>query len=270
MPRLGAVRLPHLLSMRRRVGSMVRRASTRRRLGVLAGGAFAIAVVTAAAVGVSKIDSGTMSSAGGGRTNAVAPVRTGGKQGIIVTRDDRTLPRGCSPREVATFLTGFFDDFNQGRIGALRRRFAAAHPHNDSLHYDPPANGRFPFRWYSVTRGRAFAAYDRATLLRYFRSRRTRNEQLALLVVDVGAAGRGRAVAFSYVLRRAAADISLRADEQPYAWGGGGMNCSPNSIYVWNMAGPPSRSPEGLCPLPDAWIPGEPVVACTQTRGRSS
>src|SRR5215218_9982590 len=52
------------------------------------------------------------------------PFRASSLPPVVVTRDSGDVPHGCSPRQVAIFVSRFFDDFNRGRRRLLRKRLA--------------------------------------------------------------------------------------------------------------------------------------------------
>lgn len=182
---------------------------------------------------------------------------------IVVTRDAADGPAGCSARQVATFVSRFFDDFNQGRRRRLASRLALAATTRDVAR--DAADGRFGFRWYSVTTapGKHFAAYDRSTLLKYFRRRHLKNERLRLVMIDVAPGGTARyTAAITFVLLREADDLPVTVEA--YGYGKATLNCAPTSIAVWSMSGPQKLGLTWPCPQPNEWTPGTIVVACTR------
>jgi hypothetical protein len=106
--------------------------------------------------------------------------------GLLVTRDSGSLPVGCGPREVAGFLSGFFDAFNRGDMQALDEIWTK----EDSPGRPIGRTGR-EFIWYSVTEGgsirtgpwRHRSIYDRPELLGYFAERHRQNERMSLVAV---------------------------------------------------------------------------------------
>ena len=181
---------------------------------------------------------------------------------IVVTRDDRPLPAGCSPREVATFVVRFFANFNRGKVRPLRRMFAPPRT-TDDMGRDA-RDGRLGFWWYSASSpGKHFVARDRRSLFRLFRARHRRHERLRLVMVDVAPGWVRGAVGLSFVIVRTADDLRLAPGEEAFALGKAGMNCSPKGIHLWSMSGPPDHALWG-CPLPLGWTPGSAVVACTR------
>src|SRR6266542_1196693 len=88
---------------------------------------------------------------------AVPPASTGeAPSGVVVTRDDPSLPTGCRPGAVATLLTDFFDALHTSSPLVIKRFFAPAPK----------------FAWYSVTEGggvddrwRERPTFDRSRLL---------------------------------------------------------------------------------------------------------
>lgn len=182
---------------------------------------------------------------------------------IVVTRDAGGLPAGCSPRQVATFVNRFFDDFNQGRSRALLRRLAPPTTTRD-LGVDA-RDGRLGFRGYAVTTapGKHFAAGDRATALKYFKRRHLKNERLRLVMIDVAPGGTARyTVGITLVFLREADDLPVSADA--YGYGGATLNCAPTSISVWKVSGPLQSGVSWPCPRPSDWTPDASAIACTR------
>jgi hypothetical protein len=91
------------------------------------------------------------------------------RAGIVVTRDDPSLPAACRPRALATRIGRFLDAVSRGDPAAAR--FVA------------PSGG-----WYSVTEGRArhFVAYERRELAEHLARRHDRGERVRLLDLAVG------------------------------------------------------------------------------------
>jgi hypothetical protein len=203
--------------------------------------------------------------------------------GVVVTRDDRTLPSKCRPAAVAMLLTGFFDAL-EGPAVPVGRFFAPA-----------PR-----FQWYSVTegggggvdgswrerptfarsrlllgpngRGRHFVTHDPASLRRYLDQRQDQHERMSLLVVDVGEQ-RGPPhpeAGIAYVVRRTADDLESVGITAGLAQGKAAIDCDSGRIFVWSMGmeGSPASSAhdtlEILCPAPPAGPAGDAVVACAR------
>jgi hypothetical protein len=130
----------------------------------------------------------------------------------------------CTPAEVQSVVQRFVRAFNAGDSRRLDRLFA-----------------REPgFEWYSTDapgerlRG---AAYDRATLLRYFARRHARDERLELRSFQVNgnteAAGIEPYGNFQYKLVRSARDLA-----PTHYLGKGAARCyasRPDVIFVWSM-----------------------------------
>jgi hypothetical protein len=182
---------------------------------------------------------------------------------IVVTREGTDLPAGCSPRQIAAFVVGFFNDFNQDRKTALLRRLAPPRKFRDVGR--DARDGRLDFRWYSVDAPgkRHFVAYDRRSFVRYVDRRQLRHERLRLAMIDVAPNWVRYTVAISFALFREADDLPTRDElgADPLAFGKGTINCAPSSLSVWSMSGPPDKF-AWMCPLPSGWAPGLAVVAC--------
>jgi hypothetical protein len=193
----------------------------------------------------------------------------------LVTRDSRSLPAGCSPREVAGLLNGFFDAFNRGDMQALDEIWTS----EDSPGRPVGSTGR-EFLWYAVTEGgsirrgpwRHRSIYDRPELLGYFAERHGQNERMELVAVRATRATEPWRVGVSFVVRRTADDLpSGLGGRQRIAGGKGVVDCERRRLQMWAMgmstAEPDQDYPPGgarvPCPRPGGWSPANPVVACS-------
>lgn len=166
---------------------------------------------------------------------------------VIVTRDDRSLPSGCRPREVAELIQGFFESFNRGEPSAAQVFAPELAPE---------------LGWFSVTEGargpgrRHFVARDRGTLSRYLAARHRRRERLRLIEVSVGySRGLGQ---IGFKVDRRADDLRGLGIRTRRAGGKGAIDCRRRKIAVWSMGMPHDRF--RLCPRPAA--PTRSPVAC--------
>jgi hypothetical protein len=193
----------------------------------------------------------------------------------LVTRDSRSLPAGCSPRDVAGLLNGFFDAFNRGDMQALDEIWTS----EDSPGRPVGSTGR-EFLWYAVTEGgsirrgpwRHRSIYDRPELLGYFAERHGQKERMELVAVRATRATEPWRVGISFVVRRTADDLpSGLGGRQRIAGGKGVVDCERRRLQMWTMgmntAKPRQDYPPGgpglPCPRPARWSPVNPVVACS-------
>jgi hypothetical protein len=163
---------------------------------------------------------------------------------ITVTRDDSGLPAGCKVREVADFVSRFFDAFNRGDRAQLTHFFASS------------------IQWYMVTDAKGgMTVTTRDDLLTYFAARHKHHERLRLLKIRVSGPSWHGGGDIVFLLTRQADD--LNADSQGQAIlvnGKGAMFCKEQGIFVWAMA---TGSGFGECPEP-AKIPANTVIACAR------
>ena len=174
---------------------------------------------------------------------------------IIVTRDDETLPSGCTPLEIAQFILGFFDAFNQGDQEQLANMFLLG----DN-------------RWYSVDGANPdtnFVAYDLKSLLIYFGERHQHQERLQLMKVNVSYPSWHGGADIAFVVKRTADDIEpgIYGPER-FASGKGAIYCTAGKIMVWSMGMPPPDIQETslptTCPTPPPDSPKNAVIACVR------
>lgn len=194
----------------------------------------------------------------------------GSSAGVVVTRDDTSLPDGCGPRQTAGLISNFFRAFNEGKVPELHEIFAAANT-------SPPLYGVGT----GGDRRGTFGTGRREELLHYFADRHRHGERLRLLHASVDPSSRGNAVDVTYLATRSAEDLqpvlagSLSLDSYGFLYVGKGViDCESRKILAWNMDiadetgqgnGASTTRPEkiGPCPTPDGWKPGDTIVACT-------
>jgi hypothetical protein len=126
----------------------------------------------------------------------------------------------CDERGSRELVAAFITAFNRGDVKSLDRLFA---------------RGMW-WRWYSVSSapGRRIqtAAYNRKTLITYFRARHKRHERLQLqwLQFNGHANGFGN---FEYQLLRRADDMKAPTP-RPYV-GKGAISCFAGKLSIWRM-----------------------------------
>ena len=163
---------------------------------------------------------------------------------VIITRDDSGLPAGCKVREVADFISTFFDAFNRGDRTQLTRFFASS------------------LEWYTVTDAKGgMTVSTRDDLLTYFADRHKHHERLRLLKIRVSGPSWHGGADIVFLLTRQADDFDGGSQGQAVlANGKGAMFCKERAIFVWAMA---TGSGFGECSEP-AKIPANTVVACAR------
>jgi hypothetical protein len=116
--------------------------------------------------------------------------------GVVVTRDDPSLPTNYRPGAIATLLTDFFDALNKSSPLVIERFFA---PAPKFKWYSVTEGGGVNYRWRELPtfdrsrlrlgpkgRGRHFVTHDPAALRLYLAERQAQHERMSLLVLDVG------------------------------------------------------------------------------------
>jgi len=163
---------------------------------------------------------------------------------VIVTRDDSGLPAGCKVREVADFISKFFDAFNRADRSQLTPFFASS------------------IQWYTVTDAKgSMTVSTRDDLMGYFADRHKHHERLGLLKIRVSGPSWHGGGDIVFLLTRQADDLDGGTHGQPIlATGKGAMFCKEPAIFVWAMA---TGSGFAECPEP-ARIPANTVIACAR------
>jgi hypothetical protein len=166
-----------------------------------------------------------------------AAAGAGSDERVVVTRDTVSLPAGCTPRGLATFVDGFLEAFNRGDWNHVETHIAAAGGSG------PPAFQFVAWRQDSVR--------ERESVTSFLAAIRDRGERFRLLSVRVGKVRNvSSSVELAYRLERPGGLVL----------GKGLIDCARQRIWQWAMApvgGPPT------CPVPVGWSASGPIVACT-------
>lgn len=181
---------------------------------------------------------------------------------IIVTRENATLPEGCSPTEVAELIMGFLDAYNSGDQEQMAQFFPNT------------------FEWYSdgvvvngieVDKDHYFLTRpgNRDDLLDYAAERHQLNDHLELLQVNVVGPSWHGGADFSFRLRRTADDVQPKSEDQVrYVEGGGAIRCRTQKFWVWSLATRRPTFPEsqllGVCPPPPPGTSENAIIACAR------
>jgi hypothetical protein len=183
-------------------------------------------------------------------------------QEVIVVRDNPTLPKGCSPAEVAQLIMGFLDAYNNGDQEQLIRFFPRT------------------FEWYSDTVKADGVEVDEEhhfnfttrpgsqdVLLDYVAERHQYGDHLRLVSVDVAGPGWHGGADIAFRLTREADDLEPDGHER-YVEGGGTISCQTREFMVWGMGTRPPDYPEShlarVCPEPPAGTSENAVIACAR------
>jgi hypothetical protein len=189
---------------------------------------------------------------------------------ILVTRENKALPAGCGPGEMAALLLDFFDAANRGDQQQVAR-----------LSMLPEVQyGYLPY-WYGVSDGeprnggRHFSAVTRGQLRNLVVERHRQHERMRLLTVRVNGASEGDStpgdISVDYYLTRQADDLS--GDVERIAYAASTINCHERKIAVSAIGTLPVEVQRdimrlafalaSLCPPPPPDHAGNAVIACT-------
>ena len=185
---------------------------------------------------------------------------------IVVTQEDRALPVGCSPSDVAAILMDFFDAVNRYDPEQLARLWML-HEKSESL----------PRYWYGMDEGdhaagrRDFSTSTIDSLLAYFSGRHRQRERMRLLAVDVGGPREDNGVDVAYYLARSADDLpgGVRIADAK-----GAIDCKARRTMVASLSTWPAWESSdivaaaytltSLCPPPPPERPRNAVIACAR------
>ena len=177
---------------------------------------------------------------------------------VAVTRNERSMPAGCRPGQVARLVIEFFERFNRGDPAAASSFALNSTPTGGLL--DGPGRAATSANWYSVTEGtprqggRHFVARDTGTLAQHVTDRHDHRERLLLREIRVRyePGGLGHV---EYRLNRRADDLDALDIRTKRMSGKGAIDCAKRKIVAWSMGVPTGPVPDGylstpLCPPP--------------------
>ncbi len=183
---------------------------------------------------------------------------------IIVTRDERDLPEGCTPRDAAQLMMRLLNAFNSG-------------DQEQFIHFFPPA-----FQWYSdgwrvgadginIDPGHLFVSRpgNREDLPDYVAERHQQGDRLQLLKASVMEEGLGSALV-NFQLVREANDVEPGpGGNKRYVNGRATITCQNQTFSSLGMGiAPPDIQASDLsrmCPEPPAGAPENAAIACSET-----
>lgn len=154
------------------------------------------------------------------------PATATGVQRVVLTGEDRALPRTCGPLRIGRAVVAYLQRVNRGDARASRA-------------FAPELA---PGGWYSVAPGpkaptaAGVTARDRESLAAYLSRRHAHDEQLRLVEIAVRARNGLRLADVEYKLVRRAADLPRSS---PTGWnteGKGAIDCATKRIVVWSMS----------------------------------
>lgn len=185
-------------------------------------------------------------------------------QEIIVIRDERDLPQGCSPREVAQLMMHLLNAFNSG-------------DQEQFIQFFPPAFQWYSDGWRTVADGvdidpdHLFVSRpgNRQDLPDYLAERHQQGDRLQLLMANVTEEGQRRAlVNFRFV--READDVEPGVGgNKRYVHGVAVINCQSQTFFSLGMGIAPPDIQESdlartLCPEPPADAPENAAIVCSE------
>lgn len=185
-------------------------------------------------------------------------------QEVIVTRDERDLPKGCSPREAAHLMVRFLEAFNSG-------------DQEQFIQFFPPT-----FQWYSdgwrvgadgisMDPNHLFVSRpgNRGDLPDYLAERHQQEDNLQLLKASVMEEGQRNAL-IQFQLVREANDVEPGPGGNPrYVNGRAFILCQDQRFFSMGMGiAPPEIQKSNLarmCPEPQAGVTEDAVIACSES-----
>lgn len=183
---------------------------------------------------------------------------------VIVTRDERDLPEGCSPREAAQLMMRFLDVFNRG-------------DEDQFLQFFPPT-----FQWYSdgwrvgadgisIDPNHLFVSRpgNRGDLPDYLTERHQQDDNLQLLKASVSEQGQRNALV-QFQLVREANDVEPGpGGNARYVNGIAVILCQNQKFFSMGMGiAPPDIQKSDLarmCPEPQAGLTEDAAIACSES-----
>jgi hypothetical protein len=185
-------------------------------------------------------------------------------QAVIVTRDERDLPEGCSPYEAAQLMMRLLNAFNSG-------------DQEQFIQFFPPT-----FQWYSdgwrtgadginIDEGHLFVSRpgNREDLPNYLAERHQQDDHLQLLKATVMERGQGDALVIFQLVREANDVDPGVGDNKRYVHGRADIICQSQTFFSLGMGIAPPDIQESdlvrMCPEPPADTPENAVIACSET-----
>jgi hypothetical protein len=184
-------------------------------------------------------------------------------QEVIITRDERDLPQGCSPREAAELMMRLLDAFNRG-------------DQEQFVQFFPPT-----FQWYSdgwrteidginIDEDYLFVSRpgNRQNLPDYVAERYQQGDRLQLYKASIMERDQRHALV-NFQLTREADDVAPGVDgNKRYVNGSAMVVCENQTFFSLGMGIAPPDIQESdlsrMCPEPPAEAPENAVIACSE------
>lgn len=185
-------------------------------------------------------------------------------QEIIVTRDERDLPQGCSPREVAQLMMRLLNAFNSG-------------DQEQFIQFFPPTFQWYSDGWRTVADGvdidpdHLFVSRpgNRKDLPNYLAERHQQGDRLQLIKASVIEDGQRHALIIFQLVREADDVESGVGGNKRYVHGRALIICQSQTFFSLGMGiAPPDIQKSDLarmCPEPPASTPENAAIACSET-----
>jgi hypothetical protein len=192
-----------------------------------------------------------VAAAAGTSADAQTSIATSTEQPrIVVTRDDGSLPRACSPLKVARQVSLFLNAANNAPTQMLSNFFGPG------------------LAWFSVdvqqrpgTRYHFLAAVPEG-VIEYLGRRQRVHEHQRLLTISVGYDERLKAAAFHLGIWVTADDLHPK---RGVLFGGkAGIDCRTHRLVAWSVATPVIPLFRHLCPPPPTRQTARRIIACSR------
>lgn len=183
---------------------------------------------------------------------------------VIVTRDERDLPEGCSPREAAQLMMRLLNAFNSG-------------DQEQFIQFFPPTFQWYSDGWRTVADGididpdHLFVSRpgNRQDLPDYVAERHQQGDRLQLLKASVTEEGQRRALIIFQLVREADDVESGVGSNKRYVNGRAVIICQSQTFFGLGMGIAPPDIQESdlarMCPEPPVGAPENAAIACSET-----
>lgn len=177
---------------------------------------------------------------------------------LVVGQPARSMPAGCSPRQIADVVMTFIQSYNEGVAEDLDALIA---PDPTGSIGEPEMNGELGFERYDLNwPDSKYRASSRRDLFQHFARRRKKNETLTLITIAVSPWNQQVPNAGGGFFTMSRTSDDLRDSNRQILDGKVGINCRSRTIFAWVIYGLANRA--SLCSAPSGWTPDGPVLAC--------
>lgn len=183
-------------------------------------------------------------------------------QEVIVTRDERELPEGCSPRKTAELTMRLLDAFNRGD----QEQFTQFFPQTFQWYSD---GWRTEINGVNIDKDHLFVSRpgNREALPNYIAERHQQGDRLQLYKASIIERDQRRALVI-FQLFREGDDVEPGVDGKRYVNGRAMIICDNQTFFSLGMGIAPPNIQESdlarMCPEPPADAPENAVIACSE------